>query len=186
MTRATHARSPRRIAAALAAVAAVGATVGPAAAQGRASPLDTATAVIEGHDLEIRYGRPSMRGRVIYGGLVPWGRVWRTGANEATHFRTPVALRIGDARVPAGEYTLFSIPGEGEWTLVINRQTGQWGTAYDASRDLVRVPMRVESLDEPAETLTIALAPGSASDGVLTIEWERTRAILAFDLDDGR
>ncbi len=155
-----------------------------ARAQERASPLDHAEAQIEGHQIEIRYGRPSMRGRVIYGGLVPFGRVWRTGANEATHLRTPVDLKVGDARIPAGEYTLYSVPAEEGWLLVVNRQTGQWGTAYDESMDLVRLPMTVTSLPEPVETFTITIAKGEESDGVVHLDWETTRAVLAFDIAD--
>lgn len=152
------------------------------AAQHRTSPLAHARATIDGAEIEIVYGRPSMRGRAIFGGIVPYGEVWRTGANEATHLRTPVALRFGKTVVPPGEYTLWTIPREDGWTLIVNAQTGQWGTAYDAERDVARIPMRVEALTDPVETFTIAIAEGEESDGVLRMEWERTRASLPFDL----
>lgn len=148
----------------------------------RASPLDSARAEIAGQRIEIQYGRPAIRGREIFGGLVPFGEVWRTGANEATHLRTPADLVIGDVRIAAGEYTLYTIPEEDGWTLIVNRQTGQWGTAYDESQDLVRLPMVVETLSEPVERFTISVREGEDTDGVLVLEWERTRAILAFDV----
>ena len=148
----------------------------------RASPMDFARAEIAGHQIEVQYGRPSMRGREVFGGLVPLGQVWRTGANEATHLRTPVDLVIGEIRIPAGEYTLYSIPEEDGWTLIVNRQTEQWGTAYDESQDLVRLPMQVETLAEPVEQFTITLGVGEESDGVLVLEWELTRGTLAFNV----
>ncbi|MCG8466607.1 MAG: DUF2911 domain-containing protein [Gemmatimonadetes bacterium] len=155
------------------------------ASQERLSPLDSATVVLEGHQFDIQYGRPSMRERTIYGGLVPWDQVWRTGANEATHIRIPVDIEIGDETVPAGHYTLFTIPSQGGWTLVINSQTGQWGTAYDQSQDFVRVPMATSALDAPLEQFTITIAEGDGSDGVIHFDWEQTRAVLEFDLAGG-
>ncbi len=148
----------------------------------RASPLDYARAEIAGHQIEIQYGRPAMRGREIFGTLVRYGEVWRTGANEATHLRTPADLVIGDVRIAAGEYTLYTIPEEDGWTLIISRQTGQWGTAYDESQDLVRLPMAVETVSEPVERFTISVREGEETDGVLVLEWERTKAMLAFDV----
>jgi hypothetical protein len=148
----------------------------------RASPMDYARAEIAGHQIEVQYGRPSMRGREVFGGIVPTGQVWRTGANEATHLRTPVDLVIGEVRIAAGEYTLYSIPSEDGWTLIINRQTGQWGTAYDESQDLVRLPMEVETLADPVEQFTITLGVGEDSDGLLVLEWEQTRGSLAFNV----
>ena len=123
-----------------------------------------------------------MRGRTIYGGLVPWGQVWRTGANEATHLRTPADLQVGEALIPAGEYTLYTIPAEGGWTLIVNRQTGQWGTVYDQSQDLVRIPMPSSSLAAPVEMFTITIGPGGETDGIVHLDWERTRVSFAFDI----
>ena len=157
------------------------AAVGPLDAQ-RASPLDYARATIADQQIEIQYGRPSMRGREIFGALVPFGSVWRTGANEATHLRTSGDLMVGGVRVAAGEYTLYTIPAEDGWTLIINRQTGQWGTAYDESQDLARLPMVVEVIEEPVEQLTISIREGEESDGVIVLEWENTRASLTFDV----
>ncbi len=157
------------------------ATAGSLDAQ-RASPLDHARATIAGHQIEIQYGRPAMRGREIFGALVPFGSVWRTGANEATHLRSAADLVIGEVRVAAGEYTLYTIPEEDGWTLIINRQTGQWGTAYDESQDLVRLPMAVESISEPVERFTISVREGEDTDGVIVFEWASTRALLAFNV----
>ncbi|HEX4750196.1 MAG TPA: DUF2911 domain-containing protein [Bryobacteraceae bacterium] len=97
------------------------------AAQGnRPSPPATADVTLAGKQIVIKYSRPSMRGRKIMGDIVPYGQVWRTGANEATTLITPVALRIGTASVPPGEYTLWTLPAESGWKLIINKQTGQW------------------------------------------------------------
>lgn len=108
----------------------------------RPSPPATADVTLAGKTITIKYSRPSMRGRKIMGDLVPYGQVWRTGANEATTLITPVALRIGSADVPAGEYTLWTLPSEGTWKLIINKETGQWGTNYNADKDLVRIDMQ--------------------------------------------
>jgi hypothetical protein len=155
------------------------------AAQVRASPLDSARAEIEGARIEVQYGAPSMRGRAIFGGLVPFGSVWRTGANEATHLRTSSDLVVGTERIPAGEYTLYSIPEPDGWTLIVNRQTGQWGTAYDQRQDLVRLSIPIDVLPEPLETFRISIVEGTESDGEIRFEWESTRATLRFDVAGG-
>jgi hypothetical protein len=105
---------------------------------------------------------------------VPFDSVWRTGANEATSFETDVDLSIGGQPVPKGKYTLYSLPTRRGWTLIINKNTGQWGTEYDAQHDLVRVPLRVRQLRDPVESLHIALVPASATapaTGQLRIVW---------------
>lgn len=145
------------------------------------SPRDTVEVALDGGvHVRVDYGRPSMRGRRIMGGLVPYGRVWRTGANAATVLTTDTPLVLGGSRIPAGTYTLFTLPGEREWLLIINRQTGQWGTQYDASRDLVRIPMRVETLRRPVEQFTIRLERGAGGGGTLALEWDTTRATVPF------
>lgn len=145
-----------------------------------ASPRDTARGTVGGAELMVDYGRPYMRGRTIMGGLVPYGRVWRTGANDATHLMTSSALRIGGTTVPAGTYTLYTLPGEDGWQLIVNRQTGQWGTQYDEGTDLARIPMRVSRLDAPVEQLTFRIEPQGDGSGVLALEWENTRAEVPF------
>jgi hypothetical protein len=142
-----------------------------------ASPRDTAEMTFAGERMLVDYGRPSMRGRVIFGGLVPYGRVWRTGANAATTFVTPRDVRIGGTPVPAGTYTLYTLPGASEWQLIVNRQTGQWGTEYDESQDLARIPMHVERTPAPVEQFTISLVAGTG----MVMEWENTRVSVPIE-----
>lgn len=125
----------------------------------------------KGKTVTINYSAPSKRGRPIMGKLVPYGQVWRTGANAATTLTTTTDLMVGSLHVPAGKYTLFTIPGEKEWTLIVNKQTGQWGTAYDQKQDLGRVKMTVTPVKTPVEQFLIGL------DGkALTLTWETTQA----------
>lgn len=141
------------------------------------SPRDTAEAQVAGGRVMVDYGRPFMRGREVMGGLVPFGQVWRTGANAATTLVTDVDLEIGGTRVPRGTYTLYTLPERDAWTLIVNRQTGQWGTQYDATRDLARIPMEVATLDAPVEQFTVAVEPSeNGSAGRLVLTWERTQA----------
>jgi hypothetical protein len=146
---------------------------------GQLSTRDTTRATAGGATLWIDYSRPARRGRVIFGELVPYGRVWRTGANAATQFRTDKSLRFGDVTVPAGFYSLFTIPGATGWTLIVNGETGQTGTAHKPERDLYRIPMTVSALSQPVERFTIAVAPGEGG-GVLHLEWDSTRASAPF------
>jgi hypothetical protein len=145
----------------------------PGAQQAPASPRDTAEMTYAGERIYVDYGRPSVRGRTIMGGLVPYGQVWRTGANAATTLVTPRDIRIGDTPVPAGTYTLYTLPAESGWQLIVNKQTGQWGTQYDPAQDLARIPMRVERTSAPVEQFTISLMAGSPAS--LVMEWENTR-----------
>ncbi len=141
---------------------------------GSLSPRDSVTATVGGATVSVAYGRPAMRGRRIMGQVVPFGQVWRTGANEATHFRTDRDVRVGGTRVPAGSYTLWTVPGPETWTLILNRQTGQWGTVYDPAQDLARIPApsALES-GPPVELLTLRILPDGAG-GLLVIAWEAT------------
>jgi len=148
-------------------------------AMGVLSPRDTVRAVVNEANLMVDYGRPSRRGREVFGGIVPWNQVWRTGANAATQFRTDRDLEIGGVAVPAGLYTLWTVPGPGGWKLVVNRQTGQWGTEYHEAQDLARVDMRTESLADPIERFTISIVP-AASGADLRLAWDRTQASVHF------
>ena len=139
------------------------------------SPPGTADVTLKGKQVSITYHRPSMHGRKIMGGLVPYGEVWRTGANEATSLSTAVDLNIGGATVPAGKYTLFTLPSEGTWKLIINKQTGQWGLEYHQEQDLARVDMHKESLSTPVEEFTISWKKKGADSADLVLEWEKTR-----------
>ncbi len=141
---------------------------------GQLSPRDTARATIGGAAVWIDYSRPSRRGRDIFGALEPWNKVWRTGANAATQFSTPVDLVIGGATVPAGKYTLWTLPTPTGWRLIINKQTGQWGTEYKPEQDLVRVDAKVETVATPIEQFTIAFEP-AAAPAAITFTWDRVR-----------
>ena len=129
--------------------------------------------------IAIRYGQPHARGRQIAGKLIPLDTVWRFGANEATALHTDVDISVGDLKIPRGDYSLFVLYQRSGWQLIVNRGTGMWGTDYDASKDLGRVPLTVRTMAEPEESLTIYLVPDSArpSDGyadlsgALRIEW---------------
>jgi hypothetical protein len=145
---------------------------------GSTSPRDTVRTVIGGASLVVDYGRPAKRARVVFGGIVPWGRVWRTGANRATHLTTDRALLVGDAELGPGHYTLFTLPEPGGWTLIISSQTGQWGTDYDPSFDVARVPMQVSRVaGDPVERFTIRLDPNGEA-GVLRLQWDTVEARL--------
>ncbi|HYW12310.1 MAG TPA: DUF2911 domain-containing protein [Longimicrobium sp.] len=145
---------------------------------GALSVRDSVVASVGGANVSVAYGRPSMRGRRIMGQVVPFGQVWRTGANEATAFRTDRDLVIGGTRVPAGSYTLWTVPGPDEWTLIINKQTGQWGTVYDPAQDLARVPVRA-SLESgpPVELLTLRILP-DGTGGMMVMAWEATTVAI--------
>jgi hypothetical protein len=134
--------------------------------------------VIDGANLSIEYGRPYLKGRQD-SEVMPAGSVWRTGADEATTLKTDKALRFGTLTVPAGTYTLWTIPGAAGWQLVISKQTGQWGTAYQEKEDLGRVPMTVAKAPKPVEQLTISI-DDTAQGATLRIEWGTTRATAAF------
>lgn len=140
------------------------------------SPPAQAKATIGGKIVTIDYNAPSKRGREIMGALVPYGKVWRTGANAATTLTTDGDLMIGKLHVPAGKYTLYTIPGAKEWTLIVNKQTGQWGTNHDAEQDLGRVTMNVKPVKDAVETFRIDLAAKGAKAGVLTMQWENVEA----------
>jgi hypothetical protein len=146
---------------------------------GALSTRDTLQVAAGGAALWIDYGRPAKRGRAIFGALVPWDVVWRTGANAATQFRTDHALQMNGTTVPAGFYTLWSIPTPTGMKLVINGQTGQWGTDHDAARDLYTIDMQVSTLAQPVERFTVSVDPG-AKGGVLHLDWDTRRASLSF------
>jgi hypothetical protein len=129
-----------------------------------------------GKTVKIDYSSPRAKGRKIFGGLVPYGEVWRTGANEATTFVASANVNVGGKEVPAGSYTIFTVPKEDAWTLVISKKTGEWGTDYPGEKeDLARVPMKVSKTSGPVENLTIGFEQGGKKCS-LHMEWENTRA----------
>ena len=148
--------------------------------QGQSSPRDSAVATIGGARVAVDYGRPSKRGREIFGALVPYNAVWRTGANAATGLVTSQPLKMGSTTVPAGSYTLYTIPTASGWTLIVNKQTGQWGTDYNQAQDQARIPMQVKKAAAPTEQFTIAIEPSGQTGGVLAMTWDTTRAELPF------
>jgi len=129
-----------------------------------------------GKTVHIDYSRPSMKGRKIYGGVVPYNKEWRTGANEATTFVTDTILEVGTTKVPAGKYTLFTVPSQKQWTLIISKKTGEWGIPYPQDEDLARVPMRSEELSAPVEQFTISFERTAPEACTLRLDWETTRA----------
>src|SRR3989454_473651 len=143
----------------------------------RPSPAAKASCVLaDGKTITVDYSSPRAKGRKIYGGLVPYGEVWRTGANEATTFVTTADVMVGGTHVPAGSYTVFTIPNKDKWTLVISKKTGEWGTDYPGpENDLARIEMKASALPASAENFTIAFDKTSGGC-TLRIDWESTRA----------
>lgn len=137
------------------------------------------TASVLGATITLDYGTPSKRGRQIWGSLVEYGKLWRTGANRATHFSTDRPLRLGSLDVPAGDYTLYSIPAADGGTLIINRQTGQNGQQYDENQDLGRVKLTARPLAQPVEVFTIS-AREEGGRGLLALQWDRTEMVVEF------
>jgi hypothetical protein len=144
---------------------------------GKPSPATSATCDLGGgKTVKTDYSSPRMKGRKIYGGLVPFGEVWRTGANEATTFVASGDVAVGGKAVPAGSYTIFTVPTADKWTLIINKKTGEWGIPYKYESDeLARVDMKVSKLPAPVENFTIAYDK-SGSGCTLRLDWETTRA----------
>lgn len=143
----------------------------------RPSPPAKATcALAGGKSITVDYSSPRVKGRKIFGELVPFGKIWRAGANEATTFVTDADLTVGGKAVPAGSYTIFAVPEADKWTLVISKKTGEWGTAYPGvENDLARVDMKVAKTAAAVENFTIAFDKG-ASGCTLRMEWESTSA----------
>ena len=138
------------------------------------SPSAKATVQLNGKQVTIDYNSPSMRGRKIFGGLVPYNSVWRTGANSATTLKTETDLKIGSATVPAGTYTLYTLPSKTTWKLIINKQTGQWGTQYDKSQDLARIDMQKNTLPQPQEKMSISFENTHGNTAQLHVRWDTT------------
>jgi DUF2911 family protein len=184
-------------AATLAVVAALAAST-PAMAQAakkksrqRVSPHETITATIDGNEMKLVYGRPytvkpgTTEVRKIWGGLVPFGKVWRTGADEATLLTTKEPIELGGFSLPAGTYSLFTVPEEdGTAKLVINKKTGQWGVPYnegsEKANELARVDLKKSTLDKPVDQFTMAIEPASGGGGVIEMMWETTKYSIPF------
>lgn len=149
-----------------------------AAMEGRPSPLDSASVAFAGDAIKVCYGRPSMRGRTMLGGTDPFGRPWRLGANEATTLFVPVDVIVGDLAVPAGRYSLYTVPDSASAVLFVNRTDERWGVPINAgvrANDLGSTTAAVERTDVPVETLTMRLVPGDMGTVTLIVEWEQWR-----------
>jgi Protein of unknown function (DUF2911) len=134
----------------------------------------------DGKTITVDYSSPRTKGRKIFGDLVPYGEVWRTGANEATTFVTTADLKAGSVQVPAGNYTIFTVPNQDKWTLIINKKTGEWGIPYKYESDeLGRVGMKVSQASSPVENFTIAFDQKGSSCS-MGVSWERTTATTDF------
>jgi hypothetical protein len=143
------------------------------------SPPAKAEVTLSDAAITIDYSAPSVRNRTIFGGLVPYGEVWRTGANAATTLKTTGNLQIGDLKVPAGTYTLYSLPTANGWQLIVNKQTGQWGTVYDKAQDLGRVAMSVGSTAMAVETMVIDFEKTMGDTTELHVKWAGADASVA-------
>ena len=177
-------------AAAVAAVLAVGAAIGPGAAQARAfglqfgrpriSPHESTSETVGGAKLTIVYGRPSMRGRTIYGSLIPYGVVWCPGADEATTLESTRPIRMGDFTIPRGPHTIWVIPTRDRWTLIVSEEESGFHTRYPYGSDLGRVEFTKRDLAQPIERLTFEIRPGPSNTGTIAMLWEKTEASVAF------
>jgi hypothetical protein len=160
------------------------------AQQKRMSPHETVGAVIDGNRLTIVYGRPYTKSprtgevRKIWGGLVPYDEVWRTGADEATLLITQKPIVFGTTIIPAGAYTLWTLPAaDGSAKLIVNKQIGQWGVgpgSYDEAQDLARIDLKPEVLTTPVNQFTMAIAKNPDGGGILKMSWENTQFSAAF------
>ena len=158
--------------------------------QKRISPHETISKVIDGNRVTIVYGRPYTKDpttgqiRKIWGELVPFGEVWRTGADEATLLITQKPIMIGESTVPAGAYTLWTLPNEdGTAKLIINKRVGQWGIgpgSYEQEQDLVRIDLKKETLEAPVDQFTMSISKEPSGGGILSMMWERTAFSIPF------
>ncbi len=153
----------------------------------RVSPPDVAGAVVDGNRVTIYYSRPKTKDpqtgavRKIWGGLVPYGKVWRVGANEATLIVTQGPIELAGKTIPAGAHTLFVIPAEdGTAQLIVNNQIGQWGLTYDEKQDVARVALKKEDITAPVDQFTMAVQRVPAGGGVIKLMWENTQFSVPF------
>jgi hypothetical protein len=148
------------------------------------SPNAMAETKLDGKSITIHYNSPSLRGRVMIGGQDPYDKVWRTGANPATSFVTEANLKVGDLNVPAGKYTLYTLPeppGK-PWMLIINKQTGQWGTVYNQNMDLGRTPMMAKTLPASQEAMTISFENVHGNIAELHVRWAKVDESVKIEL----
>ena len=164
----------------LAVIAAIGAASAsaPAAAQVVSPPAHASCKFADGKTITVNYSSPRMRGRKIFGDLVPYGEVWRAGADEATSLVTNADVVMGGKTVPAGRYTLFTLPTAAKWTLIVSKKTGEWGIPYPGAQyDFARMEMTVSKLPSPLENFTISFDPAGTTC-TMKLDWETTRASI--------
>lgn len=150
----------------------------PAYAQRPSPPAKAHCSLSNGKTIDMAYSSPRMKGRKIYGGLVPFGEVWRAGANEATTFETNAGLSVGGKPLPAGSYTIFVVPNPDKWTFIVSKKTGEWGIPYPGEQyDLFRTDMNVGKLSPPMEDFTIGFEK-TGKGCALHMDWETTRASI--------
>jgi hypothetical protein len=147
-----------------------------------ASPACTLKQRVGVTDIEIIYSRPSAKDRQVFGGIVPYEKVWRTGANNATKVTFSTAVKLNGTDVPAGSYSIFTIPGENEWTIIINKRVGQSGLQYDEKNDLVRFKVTPVKLAEAIETFTIEFNHIRDESAVINLVWEKTVAPIKLEI----
>ena len=162
-------------------VAVQGSRLGDVGAQARrASPHESVSGTIDGAQVTIVYGRPFMRGRTIFGGLVPYGRVWCPGADEATTLQSTRELTMGSLRVPIGPHTIWMLPTPEQWTLIVSKEPSGFHTAYNSRADLGRIELQKRALPADVDQLTFAIVSSASGGGVVTMSWERTEVSVPF------
>jgi hypothetical protein len=149
------------------------------------SPAAQTDVTLDGTTITVHYNSPAMRGRVIMGGLVPYGKPWRTGANPATSFVTTGNLKVGSLSVPAGSYTLFTLPGAPgtPWKLILSKKTGEWGIPYPEGDDLGRTEMHLAKLPSPQESMSITFEHTEKRSTYLHIKWETTDVSVKIEAE---
>lgn len=154
---------------------------GASAQRGRfTSPAAVVKQTIGGAEFQVDYYAPSMHGRKVMGGLVPFGEVWCTGANIATGFTLGADIQMGTLKLPKGEYSIWTLPTAQEWTLILNKETGQFHLNYNATLDFGRTKMELKTLPEPVETFRVELRDEGGKKGRLALMWENTEASIPF------
>jgi len=156
----------------------------------RKSPHESTFITVNGHKVTITYGRPYMNKRTIMGGLVPYNEVWRTGADEATLLITQQDIQLGDATIPAGAYTLWTLPNEdGTAKLIINKQVGQWGQdykdpkkVYDEAKDQARVDLKKDATEKPVDQFTMSVGKNASGGGILKLMWDDTQYSVPYSV----
>ena len=146
------------------------------------SPLDSVKLSVNGRRIAVYYGRPEMRGRKIMGDFVRYDKVWRTGSGQSTTLVTNTDIQIGTIEIPEGSYSLYTLPSATQWKLIVNKQTGQWGTVYNPDLDFGRTNLTVKRLRSPVERCTFVLEKGNNHSGQLRIEWENTALSVPFSI----